>query len=200
MAPKILAQHRMQTLNAARQEVDQHLRSVQSQLRAEQRKPAQHMAKFVKSGKYKTMCCLMVLTHGHISTVQRFARVSGLSVSDLAMIRAQLTAFHGGVTDTPEEYYHRALASPDLRASMKKASTFLQEEKLDRWITETNVTKGLTPSSESVLLQLKRQVVHNPFAEVASLPPRKKNMPASGLHVGVVAGVAVSSTYLHSHT
>ena len=26
MAPKILAQHRMQTLNAARQEVDQHLR------------------------------------------------------------------------------------------------------------------------------------------------------------------------------
>ena len=35
------------------------------------------------------------------------------------------------------------------------------------------MTKGLTPSSESVLLQLKRQVVHNPFAEVASLPPRK---------------------------
>ena len=200
MAPKILAQHRLQALEAARQEVDQDLRSVQSRLRAEQRKPARRMAKFVKSRRYKTMCCLMVLTHGDISTVQRFARVSGLSGSDFAMIRAQLTDFHGGVPDTPSEYYHRALASPKLRASMKLASTFLQENKLDRWIMETNVTKGITPSSESVLLQLQRQVVHYPFAEVQSLPPRKKNRDSSGLNVGVVAGVAVSSTYLHSHT
>jgi hypothetical protein len=174
MAPKRVSQPRLQTLNDQRHQLQQQIRSVQLLLRIEKERPRKHLISLLKSAKYKTMCSLMVLTDGNLRSVERFAQISGISSPDLQAMLSSLKRWHGTLSDTREDYYNRVAADPHLRASLKKASSFLQAEKLERWITDTNVTKGITPSSQSCIAQLKKEVGRHPPVCEASLPPLRK--------------------------
>ena len=166
----------------ARHEIKNQLREVQRRMAREKRKiKAKHRTKLLNTKAFKSMCCLMVIAHGQVTPVNLFGKMSGMSESDIDSVKKPMNTWYEAVTDTPEEYYRKAVARADLKYCMMKASTFLAEYKLENWITDTNVSKGLTPSSESVLMQLRSQVLGNPFSEVTKLPSKRKKLALAWL-------------------
>ena len=116
----------------------------------------------------------MVLTDGNTRIVERFAKSSGTSSADTDTMLRSLERWHSTLAGTQEGYVTEAARDPHLRASLKKAASFLKAEKLERWITENNVSKGITPSSLSCIAQFKKEVALHPPVVEASLPPLRK--------------------------
>ena len=91
----------------------------------------------------------------------QYLRVQGLCPREREALLPELTAWHSRLTETRDQFLARASADLKLRPSLEKAQIFLEENKLDTWITQQNVRRGLTPSSNAVLTQLRRQDTNN---------------------------------------
>ena len=174
MAPKRGCQSRPPTLEDRQKELQRQLEAVTRQLRTEKERSRKQLAHLLRSAKYKTMRSLMVLTDGDVRIIERFAQTHGIAPKHWDEILSALERWHGTWSGTLEEYIGAATRDPHQRSSLKKATSFLESEKLERWITQNNVTKGITPSSQSCIAQVRKEMdLHPPVVE-ASLPPRRR--------------------------
>ena len=137
------------------------LRGVKADIRKCQKKNRKKGIRLRQSGLWATAASLMILTGGDVQLLSQFLRVQGLCPSERDELLAELTAWKSTVAETRDEFVARASKDLKLRPSLERAEKFLQESKLDTWITEQNVSKGLTPSSHAVLTQLRRQDTNN---------------------------------------
>ena len=137
------------------------LRGVQADLRRCKKNNAKKTTRQRESGLWSTLASLMMLTGGDVQVLAQYLRVQGVDPTERDELLPELTAWHSRVTETRDRFVARASEDLKLRPSLERAEVFLEENKLDSWITEQNVSKGLTPSSHAVLTQLRRQDTKN---------------------------------------
>ena len=137
------------------------LRGLQADLRKCKKKNLKKGTRQRESGLWSTLTSLMVLTGGDVQLLSEYLRVQGLCRSERGELLPELTAWHSRVTETRDQFVARASRDLKLRPSLERAEVFLEEKKLDTWITELNVRRGLTPSSHAVLTHLRRQDTKN---------------------------------------
>ena len=133
------------------------LRGVKADLRKCQKKNVKKGTRQRQSGLWTTMTSLMVLTGGDVELLSQYLRVQGLCPSERDELLPELTAWQSRVTETRDQFVARASKDLKVRPSLERAEKWVQENKLDIWITEQNVRRGLTPSSHAVLTQLRKE-------------------------------------------